>query len=359
MSLFDHGKAGSQPPEKLSLSVHVTHRCAAKLISFSPSFVDPPNGSYKVGFLLGTADRKRITVQDAVIVDCPGTEDTFLPQGCLDDAFQKGCTAAVEDPAFTWLEALGWFIFHHAEDPELNPSEIQFHNRHFSQRAGLILILRLTASRELLARAISALPNMPLARANQLRASATINVANPRRPMRLFLRETVTDESYARAYQVVGSLDREERWQEWKEIAQSILQRRQLLFAIGLSAVLLCIAALWIVGSVSSSQVIRYSSPARSSLHADLGLHVESLGDTLMVTWNRGSPVVLAARTGVLHVEDGTDQRDISLNHAQIANGVVLYRPQSAPVSFQLVFDDGAGGSWVDSIASTASGVVK
>ncbi|MBV9083596.1 MAG: TonB family protein [Acidobacteriaceae bacterium] len=71
------------------------------------------------------------------------------------------------------------------------------------------------------------------------------------------------------------------------------------------------------------------------SAAADLKLHVRIEGGGLIVSWD---PQASAARgsTGVLHIEDGREARDVSLDSAQISNGALFYRPSSDDVTFRL-----------------------
>ena len=346
----------SEQPSHSSLLLHITQHCLGKLIPETGRFAGSRPEAGVIGFLLGAADRGRITAQDAVIAECAFSEEqVFVSGGCLDNALQKWRNATNQASAETWLDVVGWFVFHGPDAPELSPSEIEFHNRRFSGTGSVILVFRQLSSDEILTTAISALPDAALTRSTQLRAFTAIRGAVPKRPLTLRLRETVTDESYARAYQVVGSLDRAERRQEWRDMALSLMRRRSFLLGAALCVFALSAAVVWLVfGSPESGT---HDSAPQASIHADLGLRIESLADSLMITWNRQAPAVLAATSGVLHVEDGTEQRDINLSQVQVANGVVLYKPQSAPVNVQLVLHDRTGKNWNDSIRATGPGV--
>lgn len=69
---------------------------------------------------------------------------------------------------------------------------------------------------------------------------------------------------------------------------------------------------------------------------ASLQMRVETEGPGLMLSWNRYSPAVEAAKDGVLQIDDGGQHREIALDRGQIINGSVFYRPASQDVSFRL-----------------------
>lgn len=83
---------------------------------------------------------------------------------------------------------------------------------------------------------------------------------------------------------------------------------------------------------------------------AGLGLRVEGQGDRLLLTWNRRSPLVLAALGAVLAIDDGAEHREIHLGSDQLADGSVLYRPASEDVSFRLEMRGNQGSTTAESI---------
>ncbi|HZS57478.1 MAG TPA: hypothetical protein VFA65_23970 [Bryobacteraceae bacterium] len=67
-----------------------------------------------------------------------------------------------------------------------------------------------------------------------------------------------------------------------------------------------------------------------------LNMRVEGQGDRVLLSWNRRNAVVRAAAGAILHIDDGSQHRDVRLDASQAANGAVLYRPNSDDVSFRL-----------------------
>jgi TonB family protein len=94
-------------------------------------------------------------------------------------------------------------------------------------------------------------------------------------------------------------------------------------------------AVLAVKGTQSSNgklaQIMRVIFPS-----GDLGLHVETQGDRLLLSWNRRNSAVASAAGGVLQIFDGTQHREVPLDGGQVADGSVLYKPSSPDVTFRL-----------------------
>lgn len=84
-------------------------------------------------------------------------------------------------------------------------------------------------------------------------------------------------------------------------------------------------------GSGKLAQIVRVIFPG-----TDLGVHVDSQGDKLLLSWNRRNPAVATASDAVLQIFDGAGHREIRLDSGQVANGAVLYKPVSNDVTFRL-----------------------
>ncbi len=81
-----------------------------------------------------------------------------------------------------------------------------------------------------------------------------------------------------------------------------------------------------------------------------LGLHVQTQGDRVMLSWNRRNSVVRSATQGILHIDDGSQHRDFTLNAGQAENGAVLYRPKSDDVTFRLEVRNQQGAAATETI---------
>ncbi len=84
-------------------------------------------------------------------------------------------------------------------------------------------------------------------------------------------------------------------------------------------------------GNGKLAQIMRVIFPS-----GDLGLHVETQGDRLLLSWNRRNPAVASAAGGILQIFDGTQHREVRLDGGQVADGSVLYKPLSPDVTFRL-----------------------
>lgn len=84
-------------------------------------------------------------------------------------------------------------------------------------------------------------------------------------------------------------------------------------------------------------------SPLLDPRGASLDLRVETQGLGLRLSWNRYSPAIQTATSGVLEIDDGGQRREIPLDVNQIVNGSVVYRPASDDVSFRLNLHGSSG----------------
>jgi hypothetical protein len=89
------------------------------------------------------------------------------------------------------------------------------------------------------------------------------------------------------------------------------------------------------------------AAPANTahSLAPSLGLRAERQNGDLKLTWNRESPTIEDASSGVLSILDGNSRRDLSLTASQVRGGSLLYSPSSDQVQMQLAVTGGAGVS--------------
>ncbi|MFL6447596.1 MAG: energy transducer TonB [Bryobacteraceae bacterium] len=74
-----------------------------------------------------------------------------------------------------------------------------------------------------------------------------------------------------------------------------------------------------------------------------LNLTISSNGDRVQLSWNRNSPAIRNADEGTLNINDGPDHRQVQLGSGELANGSVLYFPNTDDVVFQLKVH-GTGG---------------
>jgi hypothetical protein len=86
-----------------------------------------------------------------------------------------------------------------------------------------------------------------------------------------------------------------------------------------------------------------HMNPLFDARGASLDLRIQTDGPGLLLRWNRYSPAVQSARSGVLGIQDGSEHHQIALDRNQIVNGSVFYRPASSDVSFRLDLRDASG----------------
>jgi hypothetical protein len=78
------------------------------------------------------------------------------------------------------------------------------------------------------------------------------------------------------------------------------------------------------------------ASPAHPFTDGSIGLRARRNQGDVEISWNRNSPVIAAAQSGILSIQDGRVNRDIVLDATQVRNSNVIYAPTSEQVSFRL-----------------------
>ena len=73
-----------------------------------------------------------------------------------------------------------------------------------------------------------------------------------------------------------------------------------------------------------------------SNPHPSMALHAIRQNGDLELSWNRESPLIAAATSGVISIHDGNAQRQVPLDSAQLRGGSLLYSPTSDQILLQL-----------------------
>jgi hypothetical protein len=278
------------------VELNVRRYCVEKLAKSIPiSTTVTKSGA--AGLLFGTADPSSLVIQDVTFVSAGETESVFGPGAALDSAISNSAASETDHPESSWLDLVGWFVYHSPDHGDLTAAEIDFHLRHCGIR-GVAAIVRRTTAEQLSLTFLSGTPNTQFSAATQLRASATASVDGAQ-PVRVRLVPPVTDEAYALSCDLSKTLDEQERMEERWQSVRLLLQRKNVLIFSAVIVIGLIAAAAFVVPNFTP-----HSEPsvAQRAEHGQLNMQCESLGDALMRTWNRVSPLVTSSRGGVLHV---------------------------------------------------------
>lgn len=84
-------------------------------------------------------------------------------------------------------------------------------------------------------------------------------------------------------------------------------------------------------------------------------MRAEPQGDTILLSWNRNSPALQSATDGVLKIDDGPQHRQMALDHAELATGLILYKPVSSDVVFRLEIREKEGQRAVESVEAVGT----
>ncbi len=107
--------------------------------------------------------------------------------------------------------------------------------------------------------------------------------------------------------------------------------RTILAFALGVGIALVYSAG----GSSGPAMLAAYGLGLKPD-NSSLGLRVENQGVWLRVTWDREALGVRSATQGYLEITDGSERREARLDSHELAEGSVLYRPESGDIALLL-----------------------
>ena len=136
-----------------------------------------------------------------------------------------------------------------------------------------------------------------------------------------------------------------QRRSPWKTVAW--LCSAALILALGLVLIGISrsgrIPALWRALTNPPATASDSVSVVQSSTHPIIALHVIRKNGDLELTWDRESPLLAAATSGLITIQDGESKRLVPLDSAQLYGGTLLYSPTSDQILMQLSLTTAAG----------------
>jgi TonB family protein len=443
------------PSRNISHTVRLAPYLVETLCELARAVRDKTHAQTEVsGLLFGTADEELTIVEALRTFEDSGPRSDLARRERLDKAFESAVSRAEEDSELTACRLVGWFSLRSSSG--LLSSDVEFHNRHFTQADDLALVVWREADTQLIAELYARTESRLLSGSDYRWSSVRLSTELRRvsEPIDLAMRAKVTADSYLRAYR---DPEENEKREDWKKIASSA--KRTMLSLIpkrmrnegysitggdavrpyarqssagsagsmdtgtifrrtddvytdrypaaptrpaavaaesarardmsrllepgraaepyrplrypdaevsGLPMVInppkrrsgvpwLSTALVFVTCSAITFAVLAVKGTETGNgklaqiMHVifpsgDLGLHVESQGDRLLLSWNRRNAAVASASDGVLQIFDGTQHREVRLDGGQVADGSVLYKPMSQDVTFRLEVH-GAGQS--------------
>jgi hypothetical protein len=128
-------------------------------------------------------------------------------------------------------------------------------------------------------------------------------------------------------------------------------RRVRVLKALGMAAGAACLlggaayGGFRLLPGMVASRSARPPAAALPTAAPSLGLRAERQNGDLKLTWNRESPAIAGAASGVLSILDGDYRRDLSLTAAQVRGGSLLYSPSGDQIQMQLAVSGQTGDS--------------
>jgi TonB family protein len=280
--------------------------------------------SEQAGLLFGTIEKDLITVR-------------AFRSFALWDSRQN--SSATTDPEMSGLELIGWCCVRHGSIGLL-PRAVQFHNRHFPRATDLMLILNAEPPRfliELFARSSTA----PLSMQHFLGGSFQLCAETPVvQPIELKLEEKSTGDDLA-APQPATPVTSIAPANTVALLPVAPLPRtNQLLWVIS-AALFVLATAMALAWAHTRGQYVALTRESHSAIRrhpptSGLRMQAEASGDGALLSWNHNASAVQSAKQGILHIRDGSEERTIYLDPTDLANGSIIYKPQSSGAKFRL-----------------------
>lgn len=358
------------------------------------------------GLLFGIAGESLVIVQAFRSFSGTDSNGAALDGPRLAQAFERSFIASQTDPEVSALDVIGWYAMRPAGG--LHARDIEFHNAHFPTSNDVAIILRRQGDSDVLLELYAKAKIGPLSpeehRWGALRLATDVPALGP---IEVTMRATTGDDELKSLESLDRALDRGQRKGGLRARIPLVLRPKRtaaeplpsdspvarsaqpsivrerpassqaarsvhpinagdppglpalftapkrrspwlssaILFALFAGATF---AFLFVHGLPSGS-----ATPAflRTFLpDSGLGLRVQTQGDRVLLSWNRRNSVVRSATQAILHIDDGSQHRDVKLDAGQAVNGAVLYRPKSDDVTFRLEVRNQQGAAAAESI---------
>ncbi|MGI8960092.1 MAG: energy transducer TonB [Bryobacteraceae bacterium] len=266
----------------------------------------------------------------------PGDEHVGKTAAELSGAFGTG-------PDLTGSELVGWC---YACEPGSNSTgllerDIQFHNRHFPRPTDLILILNRGQEQGVSIELFALSSSAPVSPQEFRWCSFYLAADTPlNRPIDIKL-----EKRYRRDYlpeakiATPGIPEGPANPRVLVPGAPSPRTNRLLSVAsAALSVLAIAMTFAWAHTRAQYSALKRDSRSVRGqvALSSDLRMQAENSGDGVLLSWNRKAAAVRSAKQGILHIQDGSEERTIYLDPSDIASSSIVYMPDSKDARFRL-----------------------
>jgi TonB family protein len=326
MSVADQNSGDGGTPRQIGVTVRLlpefTNTLSTALRGVPMSESRPT--SEQAGLLFGTTEKDLITVR-------------AFRSFALWDSRQN--SSATTDPELSGLELIGWCCVRHGS-MGLLPRAVQFHNRHFPRATDLILILN--AERpglliELFARSSTAPLSLQHFRSGSFQSRAETPVTQP---IEVKLEEKSAGDDLAPSQPATPFTSMPPANTVALLPVAPLPKTNQLLWVISAALFVLAVAMALGWGHTREQYLaLTRESPSvipRNHPTSGLRMQAEPSGDGALLSWNHNASAVQSAKQGILHIHDGSEERTIYLDPTDLANGSIVYKPQSSGAKFRL-----------------------
>jgi TonB family protein len=294
------------------------------------------------GLLFGTTEEGMVTVRafrpfaiwDQHQGKSPIHEQVDKPTGELSDSFSA-------EPDLRDSQLVGWCYVRQAGSVAIPERHIQFHNRHFPCSTDLMLVLNAGQEQGISIELFAPNSNIPLSSRNfrwgffqlsphtPLTRLIDVNLEEKHKCEYLPLSQIAVTAAPEVPANTVALLPKAPRTK-----TNGLLW----LLSAGLFVLAIAMTFAWAHTRAQYLTLTRDPRSVLGRLAQTSGLHMqaEDSGDGILLSWDRNAAAVRSGTQGLLHIQDGSEQRTIYLDPSDIANSSIVYRPDLSDASFRL-----------------------
>jgi TonB family protein len=336
-----HAVQGKRFPQKL-LTVRMYPQFANSLRTFLERGTEPRSPRELGGLLFGTTEEGMVTLRtfrsfalwDQNQDNSPTPEEADKPAGELSGSFSA-------EPDLRDSELVGWCFVRQAGSVGIPEHYIRFHNRHFPCATDLMLILNAGPEQGISIELFAPSSNIPLS--PQDFRWAFFQLSPPTaltRRIDINLEEKHKCE-YLPLSQIAVKAGPGVPGNTLALLPEALPIRTNGLLWLVSAALFVLAIAMTFAWAHTRTQYLALTRDSRSVLgrlaeNSGLRMQAEASGDGILLSWDRNTAAVRSARQGILHIQDGSEQRTIYLDPSDIASSSIVYRPDSSDASFRL-----------------------
>jgi TonB family protein len=335
MNIAEQHPARCEAPPQTPLAVRVYPEFANSLRTHFENGAETGSPAESGGLLFGTTEQDVVTLRAfRPFAIWRRHQDNSATQEQIDKPVRELSDSFSADQDLRNSELVGWCYLRQAGVMGLLERDVQFHNRHFPRTTDLLVILNAGSEQGILIELFAPTSHLPLSAQEFRWGSFHLSLDSPLTRLMDVNLEKRHKRDDSPTSQITVSASPAVTVNTLALLPEaSAFRKSGLLWLISGALLVLALAMI----SAWAHTRARDSRPiGRSAQISTLRMHVENSRDGILLSWNRDATAMRSAKQGILHIQDGSEQRAIYLDPSDLANSSIVYRPDSNDASFRL-----------------------